>query len=48
VDAWRRERSFQAMSPEGLPSYLKDLFCSNFVALLAIFSSQRVTLDPAS
>jgi hypothetical protein len=48
VDAWGKERSFQAMCPEGLPSYLKDLFCSNFVALLAIFSSHRVTLDPAS
>jgi hypothetical protein len=48
VDAWRKDKSFQTMCPEGLPSYLKDLFCSNLAALLAIFSSQRVTLDPAS
>ena len=48
VDAWRKDNSFQTMCPEGLPSYLKDLFCSNLAALLAIFSSQRVTLDPAS
>lgn len=48
VEAWRIDRSFQTMCPEGLPSYLKDLFCSNFGALLAIFSSQRVSLDPAS
>jgi hypothetical protein len=48
VESWREDRSFQTMCPDGLPGYLKDLFCSNFGALLAIFSSQRVTLDPAS
>jgi hypothetical protein len=48
VDTWRKDRSFQTMCPEGLPGYLKDLFCSNFGVLLAIFSSQRVTLGPAS
>jgi hypothetical protein len=48
VDVWRKDRSFQTLCPEGLPTYLKDLFCSNLGALLAIFSSQRVTLDPAS
>jgi len=48
IDSWRNDRSFQTMCPEGLPSYLRDLFCSNFAALLAIFASQRVTLGPAS
>jgi hypothetical protein len=48
VDTWRKDKSFQIMCPEGLPSYLRDLFCSNLGALLAIFSSQRVTLDQAS
>src|ERR1700682_5167426 len=48
VEAWRKDKSFQTMCPEGLPSYLKDLFCSNLAALLAIFSSQRVTLGPAA
>ncbi len=48
VDTWRKDKSFQIMCPEALPSYLRDLFCSNLGALLAIFSSQRVTLDPAS
>ena len=48
VESWREDGSVQAMCPEGLPSYLKDLFCSNLAALLAIFSSQRVTLDPAA
>jgi hypothetical protein len=36
------------MCPESLPNYLKELFCSNLGALLAIFSAERVTLDPAS
>ncbi len=48
VDTWRKDKSFQIMCPEGLPGYLSDLFCSNLGALLAIFSSQRVTLDQAS
>jgi hypothetical protein len=48
VDSWQNDKSFQTMCPEGLPSYLKDLFCSNLAALLAIFSSQRVTADPAA
>jgi hypothetical protein len=48
VDAWRKDKSFQTMCPEGLPSYLNDLFCSNLAALLDIFSSQRATVGPAS
>ncbi len=48
VDGWLKDKSFQVMCPEGLPTYLKDLFCSNLAALLAICSSQRVTVDPAS
>jgi hypothetical protein len=48
VETWREERSFRSMCPEGLPGYLKELFCSNLSALLAIFSAERVTLDPAA
>jgi len=48
VESWREERSFRSMCPESLPNYLKELFCSNLGALLAIFSAERVTLDPAS
>jgi hypothetical protein len=48
LETWRTERSFQILCPEGLPDYLKDLFCSNLGALLAIFSSQRVSLNTAS
>jgi hypothetical protein len=48
VETWREDRSFEGMCPEGLPSYLRDLFCSNLGALLAIFSSQQVTSDQAS
>ena len=48
AESWREDGSVQAMCPEGLPSYLRDLFCSNLAALLAIFCSQRVILDPAA
>ena len=48
VDTWSEVKSLQDMCPEGLPLYLKDLFCSNLSVLLAIFSAQRVTVGPAS
>jgi hypothetical protein len=41
VDGWQEDRSFEAMCPEGLPTYLKDLFRSNLGALLAVLSSRR-------
>ncbi len=41
VESWRESRYFQEMCPEGLPDYLRDLFCSNMGALLAIFSSNK-------
>lgn len=41
VESWRENRDFQNMSPEGLPDYLHDLFCSNMGALLAIFCSRK-------
>jgi hypothetical protein len=41
VENWRESRHFQNLCPEGLPGYLHDLFCSNLVALLAIFSSRK-------
>jgi hypothetical protein len=48
VEDWRREQSFADMCPDGLPSYLNELFCSNLNALLAIFTAERVILDRAS
>jgi len=41
VESWLESRYFQEMCPEGLPDYLRDLFCSNMGALLAIFSSKK-------
>ena len=41
VESWLQSRCFQEMCPEGLPDYLRDLFCSNMGALLAIFSSKK-------
>jgi hypothetical protein len=41
VECWRETRYFKEMCPEGLPDYLRDLFCSNMGALLAIFSSNK-------
>ena len=41
VESWRESRFFWAMCPEGLPSYLGELFCSNMGALLAVFAANR-------
>ena len=41
VESWRESQYFRTLCPEGSPSYLDDLFCSNMGALLAIFSSNR-------
>lgn len=43
VESWLESRYFQEMCPEGLPDYLRDLFCSNMGALLAIFSSRKAS-----
>lgn len=48
VETWGEDRSFLTMCPEGLPTYLEELFCSNLGALLAIFSAERVRLGLAS
>jgi hypothetical protein len=41
VESWRESRFFWTMCPEGLPSYLDELFCSNMGALLAVFAANR-------
>jgi hypothetical protein len=41
VESWQKDRCFQEMCPDGVPSYLHELFCSNMGALLAVFSSHR-------
>lgn len=42
VESWRESRYFREMCPEGLPDYLHELFCSNLIALLAIFTANKV------
>ncbi len=42
VAAWRASRPYCAMCPEGMPSYLSDLFSSNMDALLAIITAKRL------
>jgi hypothetical protein len=41
VENWQENQSFGEMCPEGLPSYLRELFHSNMSALLAIFSAKK-------
>jgi hypothetical protein len=41
VESWSETRYFREMCPEGLPGYLRDLFCSNMGAVLAIFSAKK-------
>jgi hypothetical protein len=40
---WRRMEAYRVLIPEQVPSYLKELFCSNLAALLEILSSECST-----
>lgn len=42
IQSWRASRPFCTMCPEGLPSYLTDLFSSNMDTLLAIIHARHV------
>lgn len=42
VEAWCASRPFCTMCPEGMPSYLNDLFTSNMDALMAIIKAKRI------
>lgn len=43
VAHWRRMEAYRVLLPENSPDYLKDLFCSNFRALLEIFQEESST-----
>jgi hypothetical protein len=40
---WRRMEAYRVLMPEGAPSYLKELFCSNLRALLEILQEECST-----
>jgi hypothetical protein len=40
---WRRMEAYRVLMPEGAPSYLKELFCSNLRALLEILEQECST-----
>jgi len=40
ADHWQRMETYRVMLPENPPDYLKDLFCSNLRALLAILQTE--------
>lgn len=48
VGHWLRMEAYRVLIPEHAPDYLKDLFCSNLRALLAIFQTERSTAQSAS
>jgi len=45
ADGSGADTRFREMAPEGLPSYLADLFCSNVKALRAAITAKRVILE---
>jgi len=48
VDRWRELEFYRMLVPLGLPGYLRDLFCSNLRALLAVFAEDRAILQPVA
>jgi hypothetical protein len=48
VSHWQRLESYRFLIPEESPDYLKELFCSNFRALLEILQHECSQLHPAA
>jgi hypothetical protein len=44
VSHWRQMEAYRVLMPEESPDYLKELFCSNFRALLEILQSETATV----
>lgn len=40
IEHWQRMETFRVLLPENPPDYLRDLFCSNLRALLAILQKE--------
>lgn len=47
VAHWRRMEAYRVLMPEGAPTYLKELFCSNLRALLEILQEECSTVRSA-
>jgi hypothetical protein len=43
VDHWGRMEAYRVLLPEAAPDYLKELFCSNMRALLALLRQENST-----
>jgi hypothetical protein len=41
ITRWQELEFYRIMLPRGMPAYLRELFCSNVCALLAIFAEKR-------
>jgi hypothetical protein len=48
VGHWRRMEAYRVLLPEHGPEYLKDLFCSNLRALLAVLQPESSTVRSAA
>jgi hypothetical protein len=48
VRAWRAERTYLRLVPDGLPGYLGELFCSNVNTLLTLYTDEAATAAPAT
>ena len=45
---WREQEVYRLLQPEGLPSYLSELFGSNVRALLAVLTEERIRIQSAA
>jgi hypothetical protein len=48
VGHWQRMEAYRVLLPEHSPEYLKDLFCSNLRALLAVLQPESSTVRSAA
>jgi hypothetical protein len=45
---WLELESYRLLIPMGIPVYMRDLFCSNLRALLALLADRRSNWEPAA
>lgn len=48
VELWREEEFYCALAPQGMPAYLKNLFCSNVRVLLDVLVQDRTIWTAAA
>jgi|CZKC01.1.fsa_nt_gi hypothetical protein len=48
IGNWKQSEVYRTLMPNGLPDYMRTMFCSNIETLLSVFEKDRITILPVS